>query len=120
MGLFSSKTTTAFPWVKLESEAQLDAVLAESHHHDIVLFKHSTTCSISKMAINRFENKWNVDASVCTPIYLDLLTFRSVSNAIAEKLNVVHESPQAILVRKGEVIHSSSHGDIDAIFIQTL
>ena len=44
--------------------------------------------------------------------YLDLLSYRNISNLIAEKLGVHHESPQVIVLNKGEVTYDESHLDI--------
>lgn len=97
-------------WNNLQSQKQIDDAVIASHDRYQVLFKHSTTCPISSMAKMRLESKWdldNVDAH-----YLDLLSYRSISNYIAESLSVHHESPQVILLKNGEVIYDSSHLDI--------
>jgi bacillithiol system protein YtxJ len=44
--------------------------------------------------------------------YLDLIAHREVSNAIAERLHVAHESPQTLLVYKGECVLDQSHSGI--------
>ncbi|MCB0734595.1 MAG: bacillithiol system redox-active protein YtxJ [Bacteroidetes bacterium] len=108
--LFNRKKSVSSKWQKLESVQELTTILNESHHEDVVLFKHSTRCSISSMAKNRMESEMD---QYSHPIYLlDLLNHRDVSNAIANELQVVHESPQLILVRNGKAIYSASHGSI--------
>ncbi len=97
-------------WNNIQSQKQIDEAVSASHDRYQVLFKHSTTCPISSMAKMRLESQWdldNVDAH-----YLDLLSYRSVSNYIADSLSVHHESPQLILLKNGEVIYDSSHLDI--------
>jgi bacillithiol system protein YtxJ len=120
MGLFGNSAKSNFPWVKLTSTEQLDELIARSHEIPVLLFKHSTSCGISAMAINRFQSTWKADEQKCIPVLLDLLAYRSVSNAVAEKTGVMHESPQAILLKNGEVKHVSTHGSIDAAEIQSL
>lgn len=121
MGLFSSSAkTSSFPWVKLTSPGQLDELIAQSHIVPVLLFKHSTTCNISAMVISRFEQKWKADPSAGICVYLDLLAYRPLSNAIAEKTGIMHQSPQAILLKNGEAVYDESHGSIDALYIQTL
>jgi bacillithiol system protein YtxJ len=44
--------------------------------------------------------------------YLDLLNYRAISNAIAEKFSVYHESPQILLIKNGECNYDESHGGI--------
>lgn len=77
-----------------------------------IILKHSTSCSISSMAKMRLEDRWS---SVKTEVefhYLDLLANRNISSYIAEHFEVNHESPQLILISKGEVIYDASHFDI--------
>ena len=120
MGLFSRKQSTAkFPWIPLETETEMESVIEQSLTRPVLLFKHSTRCSISSMALSRFENHWDTTID-CQCYFLDLITFRSVSNYVAEKTGVVHQSPQCILMFKGKVIHHSSHNGIDAAEIASL
>ena len=96
-------------WKNLDSEFQLKSIIEDSHSSPQVIFKHSTTCPISSMAKRRLEGNWSLDIN---PYYLDLLSYRSISNAIADKLNVRHESPQIILIHNGKAIYNESHLDI--------
>jgi bacillithiol system protein YtxJ len=94
-------------WITLNSIEQLDQIKEASFTKPQLLFKHSTTCSISKMAFSRFERAEapdNIDF-----YYLDLLNYRAISNAIAEKFQVHHESPQVILIKNGECKYDESH-----------
>ncbi len=99
-------------WNKLTTVAQLDAVAERSKSLTCLIFKHSPTCSISAMAKARLEKKWDFDPSVIEPYYLDLLSFRPISNEIAERFQVWHESPQVLLIHNGECIYDASHLDI--------
>lgn len=112
MGLFSSKQKTEFPWANLTSSEQLRELVDSSVEKPILLFKHSTRCSISSMALTRFENKMNPEMATC--VYLDLLAYRPLSDEIAALTNVQHQSPQAILINNREVIYSATHSEIDA------
>ncbi len=121
MGLFgfgNKKETTAFPWNQLTSIEQLKEIIANSANKPALLFKHSTRCSISSMALSRFQNDWNKDNTEIDLYYLDLLNHRDVSNAIAELTGVVHQSPQAILVSNNEVKYEATHSSISAADIQ--
>jgi bacillithiol system protein YtxJ len=99
-------------WIPLESEPQLASIIEGSTAQTALIFKHSTTCSISSMAKSRLEKAWHFTADEITPYYLDLLQYRKISSAIAEKLNVYHESPQVLLIKNGECIYDASHLDI--------
>lgn len=79
---------------------------------DVVLFKHSTSCSLSYIAKTRLEEHWCFDESEIVPYYLDLKEYRNISNEVAERFSVHHESPQILLIRKGECLYDASHLDI--------
>lgn len=113
MGLFSfgsSKTGASVKWVNFIEEAQLDEFIKESNERPVLFFKHSIRCSISSMAKSRLEAHWDIEN--VTPVYLDLINFRSLSNLLAEKFVVEHESPQIILVKNGQSIYNASHNQI--------
>ena len=120
MGLFSRTSATgSFPWTPLTTVSQLEEVLASPSGKPKLFFKHSTRCSISAMALRSFEREWkeNEDFEL---YFVDLIAYRDVSNAIAEKTDVTHQSPQVIVVKDGEVIHHASHHSIDAETIEQL
>ena len=97
-------------WQTLKSAEQLDEVLEESKNKPVIIFKHSTSCSISATAKSRLERQWdNSGLENVTPYYLDLLSHRSVSNEIADVLQVRHESPQLLLVQDGMCTYHASH-----------
>lgn len=101
-------------WIKIDNEAQLEAIKEESKAQPVLLFKHSTRCSISSMALNRVERSWSAsDNEILKPYYLDLIQYRSISDKVASDFNVPHESPQAILIKNGEAIFDSSHMSIN-------
>ena len=103
-------------WNRIQSTKQIDDAVQASHDKYQVIFKHSTTCPISSMAKMRLESKWDLDNVEAH--YLDLLSYRSVSNYIAESLSIHHESPQLLLLKNGEVVYDSSHLDISVAEIK--
>lgn len=96
-------------WKVIESELQLQAAIDESFERPVVLFKHSVTCGISASAKYRLEQDWDFTTEDLSFYYLDLLSFRSISNKIAEDLGVTHQSPQVILVKNGQAVYDTSH-----------
>ena len=106
--------TKGLNWKYLTSEADLENAMAASDSKNIILFKHSTRCSISSMAKSRLERGWNISEAEADIYYLDLIQYRSVSNAIAANLGVVHQSPQVIVVRNGKAVYDASHSAVDA------
>lgn len=96
-------------WKKLESIADLETALEASSNQTIALFKHSTRCSVSSMAKRLVERDWNLAIDA---YFLDLIAHRDVSDAIAQHLNVPHQSPQIILVKDKKAIYNASHESI--------
>jgi bacillithiol system protein YtxJ len=94
-------------WHLLSSTEQLDTLLTNSVEKPQLIFKHSTRCSISSVVKTRLEKAGVPDT--IDFYYLDLLTYRSLSNKIAKELNVYHESPQILLVKNGECVYDESH-----------
>ena len=109
-------------WHKLTDISQLEDIKNLSKEQSgfgltVLLFKHSTRCSISSMALSRLESKWQDDDKI--PAYfLDLLNHRDISNEIAIKFSVVHQSPQLLIISKEKCIYNTSHSDIDAGIIK--
>lgn len=105
-------------WKKLNEIDQIDQIIQESEQHPIVIFKHSTSCPVSGSAKKRLESvpaPENVDF-----YYLDLWTYRSVSDEVAERMNVTHKSPQVLLIKNGKCVYNESHQKVnmDAIVEQ--
>jgi bacillithiol system protein YtxJ len=100
-------------WIPLTTEKQLDEIIAASYEKDIAIFKHSTRCSISIMAKKSLEQQWDLPEAELPAYYLDLLSYRSISNRITELFAIMHQSPQLLLIRDGKVIYHASHSEID-------
>ncbi|MDF7814365.1 bacillithiol system redox-active protein YtxJ [Hymenobacter sp. YC55] len=98
------------PWQPLTQAEQLQDIVRESHEKPVLIFKHSTTCSISAAAKGKMERQWAEAGLDDTKLYyLDLLRFRPISTEIAQKFGVQHESPQLLLIQDGECRYSASH-----------
>ena len=97
-------------WTELKEEAQVDNIHEESKKHPVLIFKHSTRCSISRAALDRLERNWKSEnVAPLKTYYLDLLSHRNVSNQVAEYFGVEHESPQVLIVKDGKPMHVRSH-----------
>jgi bacillithiol system protein YtxJ len=101
-------------WIPLTFMGQLDEIIAFSSQKPVVIFKHSTRCSISRMALKQFENEFNMGDTVAV-YFLDLLEHRDISNEIASRFGVYHQSPQLLLIKEGKCVYDVSHSDIDAV-----
>ena len=97
------------PWLPLTQPEQITDLAQASREQPVLIFKHSTTCSISAAAKNKLERQW-ADSGLDLPIYyLDLLRFRPLSALIAEQFGIRHESPQLLLIQDGECTFDASH-----------
>lgn len=97
-------------WNKLTTAAQIDEIKALSAQKPVFIFKHSTSCSISSMSLDRLQRNWkDEDADKITPYYLDLLAYRALSNQVATDFGVPHESPQVIVIHGGKAVYNESH-----------
>ena len=100
-------------WNQLGSPQEIDALAERSHQLPCLIFKHSTRCSISSLVQYRLEEQWDIPSDRLELYYLDLIRFRATSNYVAETFAVHHESPQILLIHRGECILEASHLDID-------
>ncbi|HCN82547.1 MAG TPA: bacillithiol system redox-active protein YtxJ [Sphingobacteriaceae bacterium] len=97
-------------WIMLQSFEQLSAIKAAKGYS--IIFKHSTRCSISMMMKKRVEMDWDILPENVNVYFLDLISYRNISNGIVDIFQIHHESPQLLVIRDGECIYESSHGEI--------
>jgi bacillithiol system protein YtxJ len=90
--------TSRIGWKPLIDLKQLDEIVELSNEKAVLIFKHSTRCSISRYALKQFEKEFDLEEKI-TPYFLDLLNYRDISNEIANRFAVVHQSPQIIVVK---------------------
>lgn len=108
-----NKPVSKVGWRQLTDLGQLNEIIAESADKPVIIFKHSTRCSVSRMVLKQFENEFDLHEKI-TPYFLDLLEHRDISNEIASRFVVFHQSPQLIVIKDGNAIFNDSHGSIDA------
>ncbi len=97
-------------WEEITSLEQINILIKNSENQPIIIFKHSTRCSISSMAIDRLERAWKEEEmQAVKPYYLDLISYREISQTIADTFGVRHESPQLLLIKDGECTFHTSH-----------
>lgn len=124
MGIFNKlfngssepKEEKVLPWIPLNTIEQLDVITEKSKTKSQLIFKHSTRCGISRMVMNQFVSAFDVDNNVDL-YYLDLLSYRDVSNEVGYKFQVMHQSPQLLVIKNGVVVAHASHGAINEMDI---
>jgi bacillithiol system protein YtxJ len=101
-------------WNELTNKDQLDQLVEESKEQPVLIFKHSTRCSISSTSLGRLERNWKLEeVGAVKPYYLDLISFREISNLISQKFEVEHQSPQILIIENGKAVFDRSHLEID-------
>lgn len=122
MGLFNNffnassepKEEKVLPWQALTNVNQLVEIEKRSLAKTQLIFKHSTRCGISSMVINQFVSMYDLDTNADL-YYLDLLNYRDVSNEVGYKFQVLHQSPQLLIIRNGVAVAHASHGTINEL-----
>ena len=102
-------------WKPLTEISQLDDIAGASV--PVLIFKHSTRCGISNMVLKNFERHYDLRDGELEPYFLDLLSFRRLSDEIASRFGVLHQSPQILVIKDGKCLYTASHSDIDAASI---
>ena len=102
--IFGDKTSkeveeTYLSWTPLVSVEDIDTIKEISKNQSVLIFKHSTGCGISRMVIKQFESLFNEENKQLKVYYLDLLNFREVSSKLSEDFQVIHESPQLLVIK---------------------
>jgi len=98
-------------WIPLTSVEQIEKIKEESKSGYVGVFKHSTRCSISTNVLKRFDGNFPEDTAI-TMYYIDLLNYREVSSEIGFTFQVVHQSPQFLLIKNEKAVKHASHYDI--------
>jgi bacillithiol system protein YtxJ len=101
-------------WKKIQSALDLDKIHEASFNKPQLIFKHSTRCSISSAALDRVERQWPKETET-EAHFLDLIAFRALSDAVTDRYQIEHESPQALLISKGKCILHQSHFQINTL-----
>ncbi|MEM9141492.1 MAG: bacillithiol system redox-active protein YtxJ [Bacteroidota bacterium] len=100
------------PWIPLTAVEQLEDIVAKSKGKPQLIFKHSVTCGISRMVLGRFRAQLKACEDRMDFHFLDLHAYRDVSNAVALQFQVLHQSPQVLILKNGTVVAHDSHGAI--------
>jgi bacillithiol system protein YtxJ len=126
MGLFSKskrpkeeKIENQVPWHILSDTSQLEEIKELSKSMPVAVFKHSTRCGISRMVLRQFESTYSLKDEQLKLYYLDLLTYRNISDEIGFTFQVLHQSPQLIVIKDGVAIAHAAHQDIQADSLET-
>ena len=118
--IFGDKTSkkveeTYLSWTPLISVEEINTIKEISINKSILIFKHSTRCGISRMVIKEFESLFNEENKQLKVYYIDLLNFREVSSKLSEVFQVIHQSPQLLVIKNGISVYNESHYEITKV-----
>ena len=113
--MFKSENKSTWPGIAIESKVHLEALIADSFKRPQLIFKHSTRCSISRFVLADFTAHFTYSSDEFVAHYLDLLNYREISNEIADHFEVVHQSPQLLVIKNGKVVAHASHEGINEL-----
>lgn len=111
----NNKKETFFKWIDLNEISQIDEIKEQSKSNTVLVYKHSTRCGISRMVIKQLENLFTEEHKNYKVYYLDLLNHRDISNELAQVFDVVHESPQVLIIKNTNCVFNTSHDSIAEI-----
>jgi len=120
MGLFDSflsNNSNNWPGPKLENINQLNTIIEASFLKPQLIFKHSTRCSVSRFVLNEFKSGYGFSEVDFTAYFLDLLIYREISNAVAHQFDLVHQSPQLLIIKNGKAVAHASHENVNKIIL---
>lgn len=105
------ETEKNLPWIQLDSVQQLEEI--KTAPNPVLIFKHSTRCGVSRAVLRLFEKNFDLEKDQITLYFLDLLAHRNISNEVAKRFQVHHESPQILLIKGGKTLYHTSHHGIN-------
>ena len=117
-GSSEPKETKQLPCIPLNDIQQLNHIAEKSKAKTQVIFKHSTRCGISRMVMNQFVDSYEFTEKDLDLYYLDLLSYRDVSNEVGYTFQVMHESPQLLVIKNDITVAHASHGAINTINLE--
>ena len=95
-------------FVEIDDVESLDRFIFEAGETPAIVFKHSNTCGVSARVYREISQ-------VTRPVGIVIVQHaRDVSDEIARRFGIQHETPQAIIVCGARVLWSASHYAVKA------
>lgn len=110
-----AKAEKVLPWIPLNDLKQIDYIKQKSSIKTQVIFKHSTRCGISSMVQRQFIEDYNFSEKELDLYYLDILNYRQISDEVGYAFQLIHESPQLLVIKNGELVAHASHGQVNQV-----
>jgi bacillithiol system protein YtxJ len=93
----------------LRTVDEFESAVAGSKDRPLLLFKHSLTCATSAHAHGEVEAFLSKPGLPVDARAVHVQTGRAISDAIAGRFGIRHESPQVLLISNEQVVWHASH-----------
>tara|TARA_B100001013_G_C24526434_1_gene409073 strand:+ start:290 stop:658 length:369 start_codon:yes stop_codon:yes gene_type:complete len=100
--------------VVLDGDDEVEDVIVTSEERLVLLFKHSVTCGTSAQAYDELVDHLSTGQHTTQYVIVTVQTHRDLSDAVAARFKVRHETPQTLLIHKGQVVWEASHFSVTA------
>jgi len=110
-GLMKSQPDGILYWKTPKNTDEIDAILRNESKPQLI-YKHSNRCGVSILSRNSLDSGMESITEQADSYMIDVVAMRDLSNYVADKTGVKHESPQLILINNGEIFWDASHGDV--------
>lgn len=118
--LIAQSKKESIHWNNITKQKNIDTIIKNSYSKPQLIYKHSTKCSLNAKILGQLQNDWKKEyADKIEPNYLDLLSYKKISSQIASTFDVVHESPQVLVIKNGKCVYTVSHTKISLSNILT-
>ena len=100
--------------VSLSTLDDLNRVITLSEERPVFIYKHSSICPICSRTYRIYHQYADTAEPETGPFFAEVFVIehRDVSNAVAQRLNVMHQSPQLLLISEGRAVWDTSHFNI--------
>lgn len=118
MGIFgafrnivSSRSDESGLWNQPQTVDQINEILERTQKPQVI-YKHSYSCAVSLFAKSSLESDLETIAKKADLHLVDVIAQRPLASKISDKTGIRHESPQVILMYKGDPFWHDSHGGV--------
>lgn len=108
-----------FKPVELTDLQSLSELLEKSKDRPVLLYKHSISCPVSGQAWYEVQNVLSSGDNPPSCYRVTVQSQPEMSRVVAEQLDVVHHTPQVIVVCEGRASYVASHWQIRRQSLQT-
>lgn len=99
-------------WILADSADKIYEAEDLSQKERVLILKYSPKCVISHIMKNLLQKEWAEGEMRMKTYIVNVINNDAISNDIAQRYGVQHESPQVLVLEKGKVVYNASHGQV--------